>query len=212
MEPIPATTERSPTWHIANTETQRTIDIHSYGIFRFPNNWTSLDCWGKPHRKVRCWSWSQAVRPSPSLSFVVSNRSHTSSGKDYCLLGLLYLNFTQQSATSGRHIGPHGQQFRDGGEELHLDVLFLHLKRFRTQSACLLSTSPWRFSNPIWVTIDPEEIRNSLDIYPGSVSGRAGNHCRRNKSLGKSHVPSVEEYIYFLSAYFLIILFNNINS
>lgn len=118
------------------------------------------------------------------------NRSHTSSGKDYCLLGLLYLNFTQQSATSGRHIGPHGRQFRDGGEEPHLDLLFLHLRRFRTQSACLLGTSPWRISNPIWVTIDPEEIRNALDIYPGSVSGRAGNHCWRNRSLGKSQVPS----------------------
>lgn len=103
----------------------------------------------------------------------------------------MYLNFTQLSATSGRHIGSHGRQFRDGGEELHLDLLFLHLRRFRTQSACLLSTFPWRSSNHSWVKLDPEETRNSLDIHPGSVSGGAGNHCWRNRSPGKSQVPSL---------------------
>lgn len=135
------------------------------------------------------WLWG--ISATFTLICSLFNRSHTSSGKNYCLLGLLYLNFTQLSATSGRHIGSHGRQFRDGGEELHLDLLFLHLRRFRTQSACLLGTFPWRSSNHSWVKLDPEETRNSLDIHPGSVSGGAGNHCWRNRSPGKSQVPSL---------------------
>lgn len=156
VEPIPATTERSQTWHIADTE-----------------NWHSELClWivGGSHTErprpgvgadLRTF-WLWGISATFTLIYSLFNRSHTSSGKNYCLLGLLYLNFTQLSATSGRHIGSHGRQFRDGGEELHLDLLFLHLRRFRTQSACLLGTFPWRFSNHSWVKLDPEETSVSI--------------------------------------------------